>query len=90
MVHLRVPDMAYKQAESFAKKFGFGSVQEYAREALRRMNEEYETQQGIRTLEKLRGSIKPTKRMTRDERLAWYEKNADKDMSDIFRKYGFE
>ena len=90
MVHLRIPDLAYKEAKALANEFGFSNVQEYVRESIRRMNEEYETMVAIRKLEKLKGSVKPIKRMTRKERQAWAEKNIQKDRSDIFRKYGLE
>lgn len=90
MVHLRVSDVAYRQAGAMAKGFGFGNVQEYIREAVRRMNEEYETTLAIRQLKKLQGSAPPAKRMTREERRKHAEEFIKTDHSDIFRKYGFE
>lgn len=93
MVHLRVPDMAYKQAESFSKKFGFGSVQEYTREALRRMNEEYDTMLAIRKLEKLKGSVPGAKQISREERRMIAEqfiKKSAKERSDLFRRVGLD
>lgn len=90
MVHLRIPDTLYVESEKYAKEFGFHSLQEYVRNAVRTLNEEYKKKHALYLLEKNYGRGKGTKRMTKEERQAWAEEQIKKDPSDVFRRIGWK
>ena len=92
MLHLRLSDIAYRDSSGLAEEFGFQSLQEYFRNALRMMNEEYKKRKALALLEKNfgRGKGKQVKRLTKEERRRLFLEFEKEDKSDIFRKAGLD
>ena len=87
LVHLRVSDKLYRDSQEIVRENGFNSIQEFIREAVRKKVEEFQTMMAVRRLEKLKGSVKGIKRMTKEERDKLFEEYVKKNPSEIFRKY---
>ncbi len=68
MVHIRMPDRLYRESEALADDFGFGSVQEFFRSAVRKAVEEYQRQMAWRTVKALYGSDRNIRKPTPGER----------------------
>lgn len=71
MVHIRMPDKLYKESKALADDFGFSSVQEFFRSAVRKAVGEYQRQMAWRTVKALYGSDRNLKKPTRKERDRW-------------------
>ena len=89
-IHLRVPKLLYKESENIKKDFGFSSIQEFIKEAMRKTILEYKRQQALKNLERNFGSIKNIKRLTKKERekiALEFTPERDKELA---KKYGLE
>lgn len=84
-IHLRLNKELAAQIKLLEKQFGFNSVQEFIRAAIRHAVEEYEKKRIIRELKKLQGSAKPKKnRLSKKE---WFKEYLKKNPSEIFREF---
>jgi signal transduction histidine kinase len=90
LVHLRLSDVAYSEAAVLSKDYGFNTVQEYFREAIRKANEERRKEKAIRGLESLRGSLKGVRRLSQKEREKLLDDYLKRGPSDMFRLLGFD
>jgi len=87
-VHLRLNEELYKQIKVLEKNLGFSNVQEFIRDMIRHVIDEYETKLLIRKLKKLQGSAKLKKNpLSREKMFKAYMK---KDPLEIFRKFGLK
>lgn len=87
-MHVRVPEKLLQKAESISRENGFSNVQEFFRDSLRKSVEEQEIREKVLALERLKGSVKNIKRMTRKEHDKWFKEVYLKtNPSETFRKY---
>lgn len=68
MVHLRVPGNLYADSREIVEDSGFGSIQEFIKESMRKMVYEYKKQVALMHLRQLKGSLKPSRRLSTEER----------------------
>jgi len=91
MVHLRIPQKLYDYSMQLVEEKGFGSIQEFARHALRQAVELSEQQAAIEKIKKLKGSVKAKRvNLAEKERKKIAEGFLKKDQSKIFGKYGLD
>ena len=93
MVHLRIPKRLYTLCVQIVRENGFGSVQELARESLRKAVSDYENEGAIKRLKALQGSVKNIKRMTKEERDATMKEflgMSRKERLQLLREYGLD
>ncbi len=88
-VHLRMPELLYKDSEQIKKDFGFSSIQEFIKESIRKAIYEYKKQKALATLKKYYGSKKDTKRLTDEERDKLAEGLTPEKSREISKRYGF-
>lgn len=66
-LHLKLPEKLYLEIEEAKDEFGFLNVQEFFKEAARRALYEYRKQRALAVLEARFGSVKQTRRRTKEE-----------------------
>ena len=89
-IHLRIPKVLYKESENIKKDFGFSSIQEFIKDAMRKAILEYKKQRALNNLKNNFGSVKNIKRLSKEElnRIALEltrEKNRE-----LTKEYGLE
>ena len=85
LVHLRIPDQLYKQAQELCETNGFSSTQDFIRDALRKSVEQYQIVQGLKALQ---GSAN-TLPANVDAQEA-YQKLINTATSELLRKYDLQ
>jgi len=83
-IHLRLNKELFSQLGFLQNEFGFNSLQEFIREAIRSAVENYEKKTLIRRLSLLKGSAKQKQAMPQKQ---VFEKYLKKNPSEIFRKF---
>lgn len=91
MVHLRIPATLYADSREIVKQLGFGSIQEFIKDSMRKTVQEYRKQVVLVRLAALKGSAKGIKRMTKEERnaLALEFMSNPAERSKLLREFGF-
>jgi len=89
-IHLRLPKVLYKESLKIKESFGFTNIQEFIKEAIRRLIYEYNKQKALKTLKKLYGSFKNIRRLTRKEKdkLAMELFNNLDEQKNLFKRFG--
>jgi len=86
-INIRIPETLYKESEIIIKKEGFSNVQELIRQTLREKVKEYAI---IKELEKLKGSVKSIKLLTKEERDKIAREINSKKSEEIMKKYNLD
>ncbi len=89
-IHLRIPKVLYKESENIKKDFGFSSVQEFIKEAMRKTVLEYKKQRALKNLEKNFGSVKNIKRLSKEELNKIALELTPERGKELTKKYGLE
>ena len=87
-IHLRMPKVLYREASEIKEHFGFTNMQEFIKEAIRKAIFEYNKQKALKTLKRLYGSVKDTKRFTDKERNKLAMEHTPEKGREILKKYG--
>ena len=86
-INIRIPETLYKESEIIIKKEGFSNLQELIKQTLRERVKEYAI---IKKLEKLKGSVKSNKILTKEERDKIARDINPKRSEEIIKKYDLE
>ena len=88
-IHLRLPETLYSSAEKIKDEFGFTTIQEFIKDAVRKAIQEYYKQRALYVLRKNFGSMKNVKRLTDAERDELARKLTPAKSREILKKFGF-
>lgn len=90
-INIRINETLLKRSKKMLESGSYESLQEFFKEKLREeIKKHEETQTIIKRLEKLKGSVKPKPRLTREERDKLAMAMTEKKSREMTKKYGLE
>lgn len=90
-INIRINETLLKRSKKMLESGSYESLQEFFKEKLREeIKKHEETQAIIKRLEKLKGSVKPKPRLTREERDKIAREHTPEKSRELMKKYGWE